>query len=157
MGLPPELSFSDGINLEYVPHIKLVGVMVSDDLRWQKNTQYICQKNMQRMWTLRRMKILNLDEEHILDTYTKEIRSILELAVPVWHSGLTVKQSRDIERVQKTALLIILGEHFVNYEVTCTLMEIEHLAMRHEKLCLNFAEKEIKRENSLLTAQEVRA
>ena len=48
------------------------------------NTQYICEKAMKRMWTLRRMKSLNLDENLILDTYIKEIRSILELAVPVW-------------------------------------------------------------------------
>ena len=139
---PPELSFADKINLEYVPHMKLVGVVVSEDLRWGKNTQYICDKAMQRMWTLRRMKMLNLDMDIILDTYTKEIRSILELAVPVWHSGLTVKQVRDIERVQKTALLIILGESYINYDV-------EPLSMRRETLCLKFAAKDVKKDNSL--------
>ena len=96
---PPELSFSDKINLQYVSHLKLVGVVVSEDLHWERNMQYICEKSMQRMWTLRRMKLLKLDEDIILDTYMKEIRSILEVALPVWHGGLTVKQSRDIERV----------------------------------------------------------
>ena len=55
---PPELSFSDKINLQYVSHLKLVGVVVSEDLRWERNTEYICKKSMQRMWTLRRMKLL---------------------------------------------------------------------------------------------------
>ena len=89
--------------------------------------------------------------EHICDTYVKEIRSLLELAVPVWHSGLTSKLTRDIERIQKLALGIILGENFVNYEVACTLMEIEPLEIRREQLCLNFARKNIKQENTLFT------
>ena len=152
---PPEVSFADGNNLEYVSELKLVGVVISDDLRWGKNTQYICKKASQRLWTLRRMKMLSLDEEIILDTYTKEIRSILELAVPVWHSGLTAKQIRDIERVQKTALMIILGTNYFDYEVACTLMGVEPLAIRRETLCLKFAEKDVKKDNSLFNKSEV--
>ena len=146
---PPEVSFSDNQNLEVVPDMKLVGVIISEDLKWTKNTQYICQKAMSRMWFLRRMKRVRLDEEHLLDTYIKEIRSILELAVPVWHSGLTFRQSSDIERVQKTALFIILGNNYHSYEVACTLMEIESLDMRREKLCLSFAKRDIKKDKSL--------
>jgi hypothetical protein len=89
----------------------------------------------------------------ILDT--KESRSILELAVLVWHSGLTAKQTRDIERVQKTALIIILGTNVMNYEVACTLLGIEPLAYRRETLCLNFAEKDVKKDNSLFNKSEV--
>ena len=99
--------------------------------------------------------MLSLDEDIILDTYTKEIRSILELAVPVWHSGLTAKQTRDIERVQKTALMIILGTNYCNYEVACILMGVEPLASRRETLCLRFAEKDVKKDNSLFNKCEV--
>ena len=67
------------------------------------------------------MTHFNLEPEQICDSYVKEIRSILELGAPVWHSGLAVKQSRDIERVQKIALFIMLGEKFVNYDVACTI------------------------------------
>jgi hypothetical protein len=101
------------------------------------------------------MKMLSLDEEIILDTYTKEIRSIRELAVPVWHSGLTAKQTRDIERVQKTALMIMLGTNYFDYEVACTLMGVEPLAIRREALCLKFAEKDVKKDNSLFNKSEV--
>jgi hypothetical protein len=69
------------------------------------------------------------------------------LAVPVWHSGLTVKQASDIERVQKTALHIILGEDFINYDVACTIAEIEPLGIRWEELCLNFARKDINKDS----------
>ena len=151
---PPEMSFSNNENLEYLSHMKLVGVVLSEDLRWGKNTEYICQKAMQRMWVLRQMKKFHLETEHIVDTYVKEIRSLLELAVPVWHSGLTMKQSRDIERVQKTAFYIIFGESYMDYNVACTLAELEPLDCRREQICLKFAKKDFKKENSLFMKNE---
>jgi hypothetical protein len=118
----------------------VVGVIVRSDLRWEKNTLYICQKAMQRMWILRRMTNCNLDLEQIF-LYTCQGNKINpRAAAPVWHSGLTVKQSRDIERVQKIALFIMLGENFINYDVACTIVGIEPLQT-----------KNLKKENSLLT------
>ena len=92
----PELCLSDDIILKTETSIKLVGVIVSNDLKWTENTDYICQKAMKKIWVLRRMIFMGLETEHIFDTYTKEVRSILELAVPVWHSSLTKKLSSDI-------------------------------------------------------------
>ena len=56
------------------------------------------------------MKVLGVDPYVIIDVYVKEIRAILELAVPAWHSGLTKKQSAYIERVQRVAVSIILSD-----------------------------------------------
>ena len=61
------------------------------------------------------MKKLDLKPSVILDVFVKEIRSILELAVPAWHSGLTIKQSADIERVQRVAVNIILSDCNTGY------------------------------------------
>jgi hypothetical protein len=60
------------------------------------------------MWALRRMETLNIDSFTILDYYFKEVRVHVDLAVPVWHIGLTTKQSSDIERVQRVALSIVI-------------------------------------------------
>ena len=38
---PPELCFSDGTPIELIPDIKLVGIILSENLSWNKNTQYI--------------------------------------------------------------------------------------------------------------------
>ena len=62
------------------------------------------------MWILRRLYRLNLDICFLVDVYKKEVRSLLEIAVPAWHSGLTVDQAQEIERTQKVAMFIILGE-----------------------------------------------
>ena len=58
---------------------------------------------------LRRMKSLNLNITQMFDVYVKEVHSILEMAVPVWHSGITRRQASKIESIQKLALKIILG------------------------------------------------
>ena len=90
-------------NLCVVSETKLLGVILSNDLKWAANTDYICKKAYKKMWMLTRMKVLDIEPLVILDVYTKEIRSLLELAVPAWNSGLTQKQVADIERVLRVA------------------------------------------------------
>ena len=147
---PPELVI-DGFhnNLEVITETKLLGVIVTSNLKWSANTEYICKRAYKKMWTLRRMKVLDLDPWIICDVYVKEIRSLLELAVPAWHSGLTQKQSADIERVQKVALKVILsdlatGNSEFTYDMALVVLDLEPLEVRRERLCLNFAKKTLK-------------
>ena len=109
---PPELHFSIKEMLEVVSDIKLVGVILSDALRWKKNTNYICFKAAKKLWTLRRLKNFKLDPYQIFDVYCKEVRSLLEMAVPVWHSSLTKYETNQIKNVQKTAFKVILGPNY---------------------------------------------
>ena len=101
------------------------------------------------MWILRRMVKLELDIWILFDVYAKKVRSMLELAVPAWHSGLTKQQSAEIERVQKISFKLMLGEHYVNYDNACNFFCTETLEQRRIKLCLKFATKNLKSENSL--------
>ena len=89
-----------------------------------------------------------MDSLSLFDVYTKEVRSILELAVPVWHSGLTKLQGLDIERIQKVSFKIILGTQYTTYSRACELLSTESLQDRRIKLCHKFAEKNVKSENS---------
>ena len=77
----------------------------------------------------------------ILDYYYKEVRVHLELAVPVWHSGLTIKQSCDIERVQRVAISIIFGQADFSYDRTCALLGVKPLYIRRQELCDRFSVK----------------
>ena len=105
----------------------MVGVMVSQDLRWQSNTNFICTKAGRKLWVIRRLQKLKLNTYQLLDVYQKEVRSILEYAVPVWHSSITTQQSKQIEKIQKVAFKIILGDSYINYNVACTLLSMEPL------------------------------
>ena len=69
----------------------------------------------------------------------KEVRVHLELAVPVWHSGLTLKLSSDIERVQRVAVKIILDDR--PYEQACSSLGLKPLSIRRMPLCERFALK----------------
>ena len=58
---------------------------------------------------------MDFDLETRFDVYTKEVRSVVELAVPVWHSSITKQQCADIERMQKLSFQILLGENYTTY------------------------------------------
>ena len=75
---PPEVCFSDRTPLECIPDTRLVGVVISQDLKWFKNTAYICEKARGKLWILRRMLKVNLDGYQLFDVYTKEIISIFK-------------------------------------------------------------------------------
>ena len=124
------------------------------------------QKSTKNTWLLRRLKILDLEIDILLDFYLKEIRSILEYGVPVWHSGLSRILSNKIERVQKICVSIILcnnTEKHISYIVGCTLLGIEPLFLRRTELCIRFIQKTslepshsdmfIKKENTYNTRQ----
>ena len=98
---PPEMGFQVQENLECVRKAKVLGLIVTDDLKWYENTQYITSKAMSRIWTLRRMKNLGLSNDIIFDVYIKEMRSLLEFGVPVWNGAITNDDSNEIEKVQK--------------------------------------------------------
>ena len=121
--------------------MKILGVILTSDLRWEENTKYICKKAFKSMWTLRRMKSLGMDNFTIMDVYFKEVRCHLELAVPVWHSGLTVKLSADIERVQRVAVSILTGLTEFSYAHVCSLLGIKPLHIRRQELCDKFSVK----------------
>ena len=93
------------------------------------------------MWLLRRMKKLKLEPTLILDYYLKEIRPLAEQGVIVWNSGLTKTQIKDLEKIQKVAFLIILGDEYSSYDVACSNFEISTLSSRRDQLCSNFAIK----------------
>ena len=137
----PEFSFSDGVHLNVIESTKLLGVMIQSDLKWKANTTYLIKKGMMRMWLLRRMKSLNLEPDMILEYYLKEIRPVMEFAAPVWTSGITKLQSNSIERIQKVALRIILGDNYSSYSEACKQFTLERLDERRERLCSNFAVK----------------
>ena len=77
--------------------------------------------------------------------------SIWKIKAPVWHSGLTRNQTVQIEKVRKTAFKIILGNSYTNYETACTLLFVEPLEFRRIQPCINFAKRDLKREDTLFS------
>ena len=104
---------------------------------------------MFRLWTLRRMKKIGLSNDIIIDVYGKEIRSVLEFGAPVWTGGLTERDAKKNEKIQKTVLKIVLGHEYIDYDSAFDKFKLNSLRDRREKLCIKFSKKEFKKSNSI--------
>ena len=82
-----------------------------------------------------------MDSFTLLNFYIKEIRVQLELAVPVWHSGVTVKLFADIELIQRGAVSIVLGLTDFNYDHVYAILGLKPLYIRRQELCERFSRK----------------
>ena len=139
--LQPEISGEAGYCLDVEEEIKLLGVKITSDLKWHANTQLICAKGYAKLWMIRNLKKLGACTDDLLDVYSKHCRSVLELAVPAWSPGLTVSDSNQIERVQKSAFAIILGDGYKSYSTALRELKMDTLENRRTTLCLKFAKK----------------
>ena len=97
----------DDQEIDLVDELRVLGVVVRSDLKWTSNTENIVLKGFKRVLMIRRLKQLGASRDDLLDVFIKQVRSVLELAVPVWHSSITMAERTDIERVQRAALHII--------------------------------------------------
>ena len=61
-------------------------------------------------------KSLGGTSEQLCLIYLTRVRSTLEFGASILHSGLTKEQSMKVEKVQKKALVIILGSEYQNYK-----------------------------------------
>ena len=130
--------------MEVVENVTLLGLRLRSDLRWCDNSKYICQKGYARLWMIRRLKSLGASQAELLDIYQKQVRSVLELAVPVWQASITKHEKRQIERVQRCAFSIILGQDYESYSNALEVLSSESLEERRIKMCEKFARKSSK-------------
>ena len=130
--------------IEEVAETKLLGTTITNDLKWKKNTNRLIKKANARMQLLRKVSNFTGSYDDLKIIYVSFIRSLLEQACTVWHSGLTVENTNDLERVQKCALKIILKNSYKNYQNALNILELESLESRREFLCLQFAKKSLK-------------
>ena len=126
----PNLKLDNGDTLEVVEELKLLGVILTSNLSWHAQADYMCQRAYSRIWMLRRLKPLGANQEELIDVYTTQIRCLLEFAVAVWNSGLTKGQVSQIERVQKCALAVILDREYYNYNHALEVVGLKTLCER---------------------------
>ena len=123
----PELFLQDGKQIELVDEIKLLGIILTSDLKWEKNTKHIIRKAYKQMWMVKRLKSMGAIPETMKLAYIQQVRSVLEIAGPVWNSGLSLSEKIDIERVQKSFCHIALGKLYICYNVALASQGLESL------------------------------
>ena len=113
-------------------------------MSWSRNCQEICKKAFARLSMITKLKYVGVGREDLLDIYILYIRSVTEYCSVSFHSSLTKEQSQKLERIQKTCLKVILGDHYENYSKALDICGLETLSDRRKKRCLNFALKSVK-------------
>ena len=129
----------DNQELDVVEEIRLLGLTFRSDMRWVSNTENMVKKANKRLWLLRRLRSLGANQDQLLEVYTRQIRCIVELAVPAWQGSITNSEKQDLERTQKSACHIILGESYLSYSNALKTLNLDTLESRRVKLTLNFA------------------
>ena len=136
----------ENMNIEVIKQSKLLGVIICDNLSWDSNTAYIVKRANARMRLLHKLVQFSIPQDDLINIYVLYVRSILEQSCQVWHSSLTLENFQDLERVQKTALRIILKEDYISYSNALETTGLSTLFERRSKLCLKFAKSSLKHE-----------
>ncbi len=126
--------------LECVSSHKVLGLIILDDLRWNGHITMIVTKASKRLHILRVRRRGGIQPHDLITTYYYAlIRSMSEYCCTVWHCGLPLHLSEQVEKIQKRALRIILPGRF--YGEAQEMLQCPRLDIRRGKLCEKIMKK----------------
>jgi len=120
----------NGEVIETVEETKLLGTVITNDLKWERNTDKIIKEANKRMFFLHKLSKFTKNKEDLKKIYILQIRSKLEQSAVLWHSSITKKCEINLERVQKSAFKIILGDKYVDYDNSLKVLKLQSLGVR---------------------------
>ena len=121
--------------------MKLVGIYLTSDFKWEKHINYTVSRVNKVIWQLVRFKQLGAPREKLKTLYILKIRSILMFGAVCYHSSLTLELSRKLEIQQKRSLAVILGTEYISYSHALNIMNLPRLDDLRTTACLNWAIK----------------
>ncbi len=124
--------------IEQVSSAKLLGVTITNDLKWHEHVDAITSKGAQRLYFLTLLKRAAVDQTSLVRIYVSLVRSVMEYACQVWHTGLTGEQTKQLESIQRRAMDIIFPD--LCYMDALKLTRLDTLGSRREELCRSFFE-----------------
>ena len=105
-----------GETIDTIEKTKLLGTVITNNLKWDENTKEIIKKANMRMCLLRKVASFKPSRKDLKLIYIQYVRSILEQSCVVWHGSLTAENKVDLERVQKNAPRIILRNDYTRHK-----------------------------------------
>ena len=133
--------------IEIVIQSKIMGVIISDDLKWNQHVEYITDKASQRLHLLVLCRGVGIPSNEMLLMCTIKIQPALEYACGAWHPGLTQYLTDDIERMQIRAMRIISPGLSYGDALVCS--QLPTLRERRNDICLRFFESMEKSDHKL--------
>ena len=119
--------------LERVSSHKVLGVTISDTLRWNEHVREIVSKASKCLYILRVLKRSGIPPEDLINIFYALVRSVLEYACVTWSTSLPIYLKDKIERVQKRALRILFPA--LSYRDAIVAANSTRLNVRRDELC----------------------
>lgn len=126
----------NGRDIERVTCYKLLGLYVTNKLKWNEHVSAICAKASKRLHFLKLLKRAGTPKDDMMHYYESIIRPVTEYACVVWHSGLTKGQSEQLESIQRRAIKIVHSNNMA--DVTTALNQLPTMAERRDQLSRKF-------------------
>jgi hypothetical protein len=123
----------NGKPLQVVEEVKLLGLTIANNLKWNSHVNKIVVKISKRIYLLVQLKRAKVAIQDILQFYTVCIRHILEYASTVFHYSLPKYLSDEIERVQRRVFRIVYPN--LHYEDALMETVMESLYTRRQTAC----------------------
>ena len=136
----------DNNTVERVTTYKLLGIIISNDLKRNEHIHYLSKKASKRLYSLGILKKVVVDREGIVKVYLTTITPILEYGVQVWQD-IPEFLSNKLESTQKRALHIIYPCH--SYLNTLNTTNLSSLKERRTQLCCKYIQKMSQAEYSI--------
>ena len=105
---------SDCHQFEVVTQVRIPGLTISNDLKWNEHITNLIKKVNKRFYLMVHLKRAKVPAHDIIIFYCTCIRQVLEYCCQVYHYGLPNYLSNAIERVQKRVMSLIYP--YVNYD-----------------------------------------
>ena len=126
-------------NIEVVKSAKILGLFISDDLKWKAHVAEIVKKVAFRLYLMRQLKRAGLDQNELVCFYTTCIRPVAEYACETFHNSLPIYLSDKLEKLQKRAFRIIYPT--LSYSEALVALGLPLLSVRIEELTTRLFDK----------------
>ena len=128
----PLLSIN-GETIERVTEAKLLGVVLSSDLKWTSHVDYIHKKAVKRIHFIRQLKRSGVNTADLCRVYCSIVRPVMEFSCQTWCTSLTQEMTDLLESVQRRVCRILLpGE---SYNEAMESLCLEPLESRRVNMC----------------------
>ena len=130
----------DQSTLNIVESVKILGVTIQNNLKWNLHIKDTVKKASKRLYFLKQLKRAKLSTEELVKFYVTCIQSVILYACQVYHYSIPEYLSKSLERVQRRALRIIYGYDY-SYKELLSQSKLTTLSERRSDLCSKFFDK----------------
>jgi hypothetical protein len=124
----------NGNTIDVVRSVKILGVTLQSNLKWNERINNIVKKASQISYFLSQLKRAKLPSNDLVNFYVTCIRSLLLYSCQVFHFNLPEFLNIMLERIQKRALNITYG-YDVPYSEALVISKLHKLSDHRSHLC----------------------